>query len=273
MTMTAPIAPPHAAALARAHQTTKTRCRVFHLGLDAREVLVIEGVFRANPELAERYVFGAPPADDDVDLLFVNGDDDHALRAWHEIKATRPEVLCLLVTAQPERHAGARTLAKPLNFRNFSSILDAITSSDTPFLRTAANSAGGELRVLVVDDSFPARQFMKFKIEELAAASSIGVQVDLADSGEKAVGIAQACPYDLVFLDVVMPGLDGYETCRQLKALRALRVAMLTGRTTQVDFAQGRAAGCDNYLTKPPNDIDLRTVLRLTSLKKLTASR
>lgn len=270
MTMTAYIAPQPA----RSHQTTKTRCRVFHIGLDARETLVVEGVFRANPELAERYVFGAPPAaDDDVDLLFVNGDDDGALRAWREVKALRPEVACLMVTGEPDRHPGLRTVARPLNFRNFSAILDAITSSDTPFLRSAANSAGGELRILVVDDSFPARQFMRFKIEELAAASSICVQVDLADNGEQAVHLARNCPYDLVFLDVVMPGIDGYETCRQLKALQAMRVAMLTGRTTPVDFTQGRAAGCDNYLTKPPNDVDLRTVLRLTNLKKMTAMR
>jgi len=268
MTMTASLA---ATPRRNSHQTTKDRCRIFHIGLDARETLVIESVFRANPELSGRYVFGAPPADDDVDLLFVNGDDDGALREWNQLQAQRPEVVALMVTGDPDRHAGQRTIARPLNFRNFASILDAITATETPYLASAAGDSN-HLRVLVVDDSFPARQFMKFKLEELAAASRLNLHIDLADSGEKALESARDNVYDLVFLDVVMPGMDGYEACRQLKAMRPLRVAMLTGRATPVDFTQGRAAGCDNYLPKPPNDIDLRTVLRLTALKKNTTA-
>lgn len=267
MTMTASLA----TVSRRNHQTTKDRCRIFHIGLDARETLVIESLFRANPELSERYVFGAPPPDEAVDLVFVNGDDEAALREWQQVQAVRPEAVALMVTGTPERHPGVRTLARPLNFRNFVTILDAITSTETPYFRNPANSVENEIRVLVVDDSFPARQFMKFKLEELATASALRVLVDVADSGEKALESARDNRYDLVFLDVVMPGIDGYETCRRLKQVGPMRVAMLTGRATPVDFTQGRNAGCDNYLPKPPNDVDLRTVLRLTNLKKMTA--
>lgn len=269
MTMTASLA----TVARRNHQTTKDRCRIFHIGLDARETLVIESVFRANPELGQRYVFGAPPADETVDLIFVDGDNDGALREWRDVQAHRPEAVALMVTTAPDRHPGVRTLQRPLNFRNFVAILDAITSTETAHFGTAANGPGELLRILVVDDSFPARQFMKFKLEELSQASSINIQIDLADCGEKALESARKNPYDIVFLDVVMPGMDGYETCRQLKALGPMRVAMLTGRATPVDFNQGRAAGCDNYLPKPPNDVDLRTVMRLTNLKKMTAVR
>jgi len=269
MTMTASLA----TATRRNHQTTKDRCRIFHIGLDARETLVIESLFRANPELSERYVFGAPPADESIDLVFVDGDSDGALDSWRQFQASQPEAVALMVTSTPENHPGQRTINRPLNFRNFVAILDAITSTHSPFFQKAANSAGEQLRILVVDDSFPARQFMKFKLEELATASALNIHIDLADSGEKAIESASDNSYDLVFLDVVMPGIDGYEACRKLKAIRPMRVAMLTGRTTPVDFTQGRAAGCDNYLPKPPNDIDLRTVLRLTILKKMTAVR
>lgn len=139
-----------------------------------------------------------------------------------------------------------------------------------PHVRHA--ETGDVLRILIVDDSFPSRQFLRFKLEELAGAT-MKIHADMADCGEKAVECACLRTYDLVFLDVVMPGLDSYETCRRLKAIGPMRVAMLGGRSTPVDFSQGRNAGCDNYLSKPPNDIDLRTVLRLATLGKAVAVR
>lgn len=254
----------------RVHQTTKERCRIFHVGLDARETLVIESLFRAHPELGNRFVFGTPSDEDPADLLFVNGDDEQAIAAWQALRAQRPGTVAIFATEQEDRFAGERTIRKPLAFRNFVSILDAITATEGAYFMQPAANSQDSIRVLVVDDSFPARQFMKFKLEELAG-SSMNLAVDFADSGEKAISAVRDNHYDLVFLDVVMPGMDGYEVCREIKAIRPARVAMLTGRSAPVDFTRGRAAGCDNYLAKPPHDVDLRTILRLTSLKKMTA--
>lgn len=265
MSMTAPTLPTARAA----HQTTKERCRIFHIGLDTRETLVIESVFRANPELGARYTFGAPTADDPADLLFVNGDDAAAIAAWEDLRRAHPGAVAIFATADASRHPGQRTIDKPLAFRNFVSILDAITSTEAGMFTGNANDVD-TVRVLVVDDSFPARQFMQLKLEELSGPT-LKLHVDMADCGEKALQSVADNHYDLVFLDVVMPGMDGYETCQQIKAIRPTRVAMLTGRTAPVDFTRGRAAGCDNYLPKPPNDVDLRTILRLTSLKKMTS--
>lgn len=252
-----------------AHQTTKPHCRIFHIGLDAREVLVIESLFRSNPELGHRYVFGPPQGRDEVDLMFVNGDDPVALLAWEELQRQRPEVVAIVASAEEREFGNSRVIRKPLNFRNFVAILDAITSADNVHTGPAGNGEG--LRVLVVDDSFPARQYMKLKLEEISAQADIGVHIDLVENGEKALEVARAQDYDLAFLDVVMPGIDGYEVCRRLKQMRPIRVAMLTGRAAPVDFARGRDAGCDNYLPKPANEADLRTVMRLTALKKMTA--
>lgn len=253
------------------HQTTKTHARIHHLGLDPRDTLVIESLFRQNPQLAEHYVYGPAQPGDPVDLVFVNADNPAALADLAVLRHAQPGIAAILVTEQPRGTSDAPCLRRPLNFRDSIAILDLITSTGParqPHL--PASSAANELRILVVDDSFPARQFMKFKLEELAA-NSLSVQVDFADSGEKALRSVMDTPYDLVFLDVVMPGLDGYETCERIKRIRPVRVAMLTGQSSPVDFTRGRAAGCDNYLPKPPNDIDLRSVLRLTSLKKSTA--
>jgi twitching motility two-component system response regulator PilG len=248
------------------HQTTKQWCRIFHIGLEPRETLVIESLFRTNPELGNRYVFGPPTETDQVDLLFINGDDPEALACWQQLQQQRPEVVAIVAASADGDFGEARVLRKPLNFRNFVTILDAITSTDIGQLH--AEACADAVRVLVVDDSLPARQYMKLKLEQIGADAGIGLHIDLVESGEKALEIVGLQRYDVAFLDVVMPGIDGYEVCKRLKATGPIRVAMLTGRSSSVDFTRGREAGCDNYLPKPANDADLRTILRLTSLKK-----
>jgi twitching motility two-component system response regulator PilG len=252
------------------HQTTKPWCRIFHLGLGAREILVIESMFRANPELESRYVFGPPTDSDPVDVLFVNGDDEAAVAAWQQQRQQRPELAAIVAVSGDAAFEHARVIRKPFDFRNFVDILDAITSTDAS--PEAQEGAADALQVLVVDDSFPARQYMKLKLEEISAKAGIALQIDLADSGERALEVAQGHAYDIAFLDVVMPGMDGYSLCERLKALYSMRVAMLTGRASSVDYSRGRSAGCDNYLPKPANESDLRSILQLTALKKTVQS-
>jgi twitching motility two-component system response regulator PilG len=126
------------------------------------------------------------------------------------------------------------------------------------------------LRILVVDDSVQVRELMRMKLDEISGVT-MPLEVDFANDGESALSKVQDDYYDLVFLDVVMPGMDGYQVCQQVKQIRPVRVVMLTGKSAAVDFGMGRSAGCDHYLTKPPNDVDMRTILRLALLKKATA--
>ena len=96
---------------------------------------------------------------------------------------------------------------------------------------------------------------------------AVGGAVGLSVANREA---ATAVRYDLIFLDVVMPGIDGYETCSRLKAIHASRIAMLTSLSAPADYQRGRQAGCDYYITKPPNESDLRTILSISSFRKLT---
>jgi CheY-like chemotaxis protein len=102
--------------------------------------------------------------------------------------------------------------------------------------------------ILVVDDDDDVRGLLRATIER-------GVhRVVTADDGEEALRtIALAAP-DLVLLDVNMPGTDGPEVCRRLKAdpaTRAIPVLMLTAATQDADRQRGLAAGADGYITKP----------------------
>jgi two-component system, cell cycle response regulator len=114
--------------------------------------------------------------------------------------------------------------------------------------------------ILVVDDSDIALKFMRNRL------SRFGFHADLVNSGEEALGRLSTKSYKFVFLDVMMEGLDGYQTCRAIKQRKYADgkppvVVMLTSRGGTIDKIRGTLAGCDAYLTKPLNERDLIAVL------------
>ena len=117
------------------------------------------------------------------------------------------------------------------------------------------------MRVLVVEDDVrmaaAIRRGLRFE----------GLIVDLAGDGEHAIGKVHAIEYDVVVLDVMLPGLDGFETCRRLRAERLwVPVLMLTARDSVEDRVRGLDGGADDYLTKPFSLAEL--VARLRALAR-----
>ena len=101
---------------------------------------------------------------------------------------------------------------------------------------------------LVVDDSRPVRKALDTKLRLM------NYNVQHAASGREALWLLQKKRFDSVFLDVVMPGIDGYEVCKQIKRNKSTKhipVIMLTSLSSQFDKVKGKLAGCDTYLTKP----------------------
>lgn len=102
------------------------------------------------------------------------------------------------------------------------------------------------MRVLVVEDDEQVAGSLQRGLREL------GMAVDTVGDGLDALAAAQAAPYDVIVLDVMLPGRDGYEVSRTLRRRRVgSRILMLTGRTTVDDRVQGLDAGADDYLAKP----------------------
>lgn len=114
--------------------------------------------------------------------------------------------------------------------------------------------------VLVVDDNLTVREFMRSKL------APFNFNVDYAESGEQAVGLTGHRRYACVFLDVVMPGIDGYQVCKLIKSKKAqgkTHVVMLTSKGSPFDKIRGAMAGCDAYLTKPVDEEKLlETIVR-----------
>jgi DNA-binding response OmpR family regulator len=100
-------------------------------------------------------------------------------------------------------------------------------------------------RVLIVEDEIDLARVLKRHVEGL------GCKVKLAASGEEAVAMGHE-EFDLVLLDVMLPGIDGMEVCRRLRSLnRYMPVLMLTARSSDIDKVMGLESGADDYLTKP----------------------
>jgi DNA-binding response OmpR family regulator len=120
--------------------------------------------------------------------------------------------------------------------------------------------------VLVVDDQAPNRKLLADLL------SMQGYAIDTADSGEAALSRIQAQVPDLVLLDVVMPGLNGYEVCRRLRAEPAtsvLPIVMVTALDPAEERLKGLQAGADDFLTKPINPPEL--LARVKSLLRIKA--
>jgi DNA-binding response OmpR family regulator len=118
------------------------------------------------------------------------------------------------------------------------------------------------MRALLVDDD---RELAKLLRDYLGGH---GVSVDHVEEGDGAVAriASSAAPYDIVLLDVMLPGIDGFEVCRRIRATSDLPIVMLTARGEDTDRVVGLEIGADDYLPKPFNPRELlarmRAVLR-----------
>lgn len=124
------------------------------------------------------------------------------------------------------------------------------------------------LRLLVVDDSEPIRIYMRAKLTAIGK-DCYDLHIETARSGEEALEACARDSFDLVFLDVVMPGMGGFEACRQIKATYGTTVAIVSSLRGQDEHAKAFMAGCDTYLDKPIRDADLQAALRQAALAKL----
>lgn len=100
--------------------------------------------------------------------------------------------------------------------------------------------------VLIVEDEQELAKVLKRHLEDLSCT------VQLAFAGDVGLKLAESKPFDLIMLDIMLPGMDGLEVCRRLRARRVFTpVLMLTARATEVDKVLGLEMGADDYMTKP----------------------
>lgn len=116
-----------------------------------------------------------------------------------------------------------------------------------------------DISILIIEDEESIRRFIKINLERA------GYIVKEAGTGEEGIEIARNENIDILVLDIMLPGMDGFETCKILRSeFPSLGIIMLTAKTQDVDKIMGLEYGTDDYMTKPFNPMEL--VLRIKSL-------
>ena len=119
-----------------------------------------------------------------------------------------------------------------------------------------SSSTGTPVRALVVDDEPSLIRVVAGYLE------NEGFVVTTAADGEQALAAARSDPPDVVVLDLMLPGIDGIEVCRQLRTFTDAYVIMLTARSDEVDTLIGLSVGADDYMTKPFSPRELTARIR-----------
>ncbi len=115
--------------------------------------------------------------------------------------------------------------------------------------------------ILIVEDESSIRKFVKINLERN------GFKVFEAESGEEALSIARRENIDIAILDIMLPGIDGFQVCKILRnEFPKMGIIMLTAKSQDIDKIMGLEYGTDDYMTKPFNPTEL--VLRVKSLAR-----
>ncbi|GAE91323.1 DNA-binding response regulator [Gracilibacillus boraciitolerans JCM 21714] len=126
-------------------------------------------------------------------------------------------------------------------------------------------------KILVVDDEERIRRLLKMYLERE------GYQIDEAEDGEQALQMALSEDYEVILLDLMMPGKDGLEVCKELRTKKSTPVIMLTAKGEELNRIHGFEAGTDDYIVKPfsPREVVLRVkalLRRSSSMSVMNAS-
>ena len=224
-----------------------------------------------------------------ADIYVVNLHNSHAVHCWHRLSALigaeRRKPVLKISKITPATESGSEfTISWPINPAKLLQSLDNYTirhlhyypefeigSEVEPSVATVKNfkainltthvqknaTQENKLKILVADDSLAVRRQLKMEFDVLDA------KINLVADGEAAVKAAEAEQYDVIFLDVVMPGIDGYAACKSIKRSKLNKntpVIMLTSRSSKFDKLKGVLAGCDTYLTKPINHNEFKEI-------------
>lgn len=228
-----------------------------YIGLTELEIRVLKSIFTLASQLSENYMLLPPDQLGEADLVLVNTDDPLTIRRWTELKQTNPLVVSLLLTDSDKLNCNEKTIQRPIRVQKLITALEDIVDQTSADLDEG--DSAGDLSIMVVDDSYPVRKYMEHKLAELV---KMPVDIHFASSGEEAIQKNSKKNFDLIFLDVMMEGMDGYKACKSIKAGYDSFVVMLTSKKSPFDKVRGTMSGCDAYVTKPPADERLLEVIQ-----------
>lgn len=269
--------------------------KIHLIGISDRDKQVLVRILklRHSPTSVRNYVLTDESAPEKNKLYIVNSDCDKSIAYWseHFLNIDRtPKVPTVFAGQRCIKCSNTYSVSLPFRATTTLNTFDMVTvreldyipeltiSKSAPidevdvnsdkqvmsekFLEEIADSRScpdHQVRAMVVDDSQPVRKQLEIQLKML------GVSVELAENGEQAIELSKGNKYDIIFLDVVMPGIDGYKVCKFLKQnnhSKSTPVVMLTGKSSPFDKVKGSLSGCDTYLTKPLQHDEFQNIAR-----------
>lgn len=230
---------------------------ISHWGLTDKDLLLIRNLLSLSAEWFGHLELATKAGFTGGQIMLIDLDRPNALEAAERMRLAECGASIISISAHKNRCLpNSISLQRPLVFRRLSEALNSISAS------TSSDSVqvDKQSRILVVDDSAPVRTFMTQKLHALISPDTC---IDLAADGGEGLALANRTCYDLVFMDVMMPGMDGYRACRLIKLANAqTRVVMLTGKSSALNRVKAKMSSCDGYITKPPQDKELLKAVR-----------
>ena len=262
-----------------------------------KDMFVLERIFKITEGRTRSYVVREDSSHGERDIAIVNVSNREAIKRWGTQNLDsngKPACPTLLVGKSKPKNARFRFTPLPFFATRVLKSLDEITVEELKFTpeikiddsadntkqidgddnngatdlsstqvlsileKSSIDKKNNKRAVLVVDDSLPVRQALEMKL------TLMDYQVELATNGQQAIDLIGQRFFDSIFLDVVMPGMDGYEVCKHVKRdkkTKHIPVIMLTSKSSPFDRVKGKLAGCDSYLTKPVEHEEFQKVV------------
>jgi twitching motility two-component system response regulator PilG len=228
--------------------------------LDMMERSLLDGAVRLSQRRPPRLELLSDSDGMSADIVLIDGRDLQALnwaagQTWLDHKP----VVWVDVPAVARGHISVR---RPVRWPVLPVLLLRALESNPQrpaSARAPALVVAGGWPILVVDDSLAVRAYLRSLLEPR------GFSVTDVDNAEAGIETAATNTYTCILMDVLMPGIDGYEACRRIKAQgrsgSTPPIVMLTSKSSPFDRIRGKIAGCDAYLTKPIDTERLHEVL------------
>lgn len=251
------------------------------IGIPDHEQNVLKNIFKLS--LYRTYTYTLISSNEPGQILIVDADNPDAIAEWRksygsvaaETAAPNPNnaalanIPTIMVTKGKVQDQFPYHIYRPFVATRVLGMLDqiAIKIISTPQNRVIGEETAAPAvaegpptpTALVVDDSSTIRKQLELELK------LFNLQVDTAESGEQAFDLLAQKNYDIIFLDVVLPGVDGYQICKTIKkdkAKKKVPVVMLTSKSSPFDRIKGTLAGCDTYLTKPVKQSSFQKVVK-----------
>ncbi len=249
------------------------------LGLNRRERAIVLSLCGLSRSRERRYRVVGSTESTQAQILVADLDDSDAVARLEQLEEVNANMPAVLVSGEHQKLSG-----KPYGLiragiaGRLLKLLDMITIRELKYVPELVVGAAGSnapgleerilsgnqaqakqrARVLVVDDSAAVRVQMKLVLE------LHGLEVEFAEDAEKALELVARREYQIIFLDIVLPEMDGYAACKRIKAgglNQDTPIIMLTGKSRTFDRIRGVMAGCSRYVCKPIDASALRSLL------------